>query len=200
LRKWLAVDAFRHLGAETNDRYAWSAQSPDGSKTVITLWQDEIHDDGTNVRVNFFDHPEVAVWSQQRGNKGRIRHLLDVWNGDRKFGVVMLRAQDPQAIPRSAAMRWPDDGLTMMLTEFDPVTGAFSAEGIRKMPSAQKGGTGWSQEELEGCVVAYHRLWLAQEASTPANKSALRREVIHRFMPSRSQAAYERRMQNISAV
>ena len=34
MKKWLAIDAFRHLGAETKDSYAWSSQSPDGSITV----------------------------------------------------------------------------------------------------------------------------------------------------------------------
>ena len=59
--KWLAVDAFKHLEATTNARYAWSAQSPDGSITILTLWEDEVDDDGQTVLVDFFDHPKVAV-------------------------------------------------------------------------------------------------------------------------------------------
>ena len=40
--KWKVIEAFAHLGAETKNSYAWSAQSADGTTTVITLWQDEI--------------------------------------------------------------------------------------------------------------------------------------------------------------
>lgn len=200
MKKWLAIDAFRHLGAETKDSYAWSAQSPDGSITVLTLWDDEIEDDGTNVKADFFDHPKLAVWSKQKGNATRRRHLQHVWDGDRKFKVVMLRAQDPKAIPRSAAMRWPEESLTMTLLAFEPATGAFRAEGTRSSAGSAEAGSGWSSAELEACVRAYRQLWVAQQAGTSMNKSALRREVVAQALPKRGEGAYERRMQNISAV
>lgn len=200
MKKWLAIDAFRHLGAETNDPYAWSAQSPDRLVTVLTLWEDEIEDDGTNVRIDFFDHPRIAVWSRKRGNVARRRHLQHIWDGDRKFRVVVLRARDPGASPRSAIMRWPDEHLTMTLLAFDPATGAFRAEGARTSAGTAEAGSGWSTAELDACVHAYRQLWVAQEAGRVMNKSALRREVVQRAMPNRGEGAYERRMQNISAV
>mgnify|MGYP001449089589 CR=1 FL=1 len=199
MKKWLALDAFRHLGAETKDSYAWSAQSPDGSITVLTLWDDEIEDDGTNVKADFFDH-NVAVWRDRRGNVTRKRHLQHIWDGDRKFKVVMLRAQDPRAIPRSAAMRWPEEYLTMTLLAFDPETGEFRAEGTRSSVGSAQAGSGWSSAELEACVRAYRQLWVAQQAGTNMNKSALRREVVQQALSNRGEGAYERRMQNISAV
>lgn len=200
MKKWLAIDAFRYLGAETNDRYAWSAQSADGSITVLTLWEDEIEDNGATVRADFFGHPKIAVWSQHRGNAKRRRHLQDVWDGDRKFKAVMLRARDPRATPRSTVMRWPDEHLTMTLLAFDPETGAFRAEGMRDLAGIGDAGAGWTAAELEASVQAYHMLWVAQQAGRGMNKSALRREVVQQAMPNRSEGAYERRMQNISAV
>lgn len=200
MEKWLAVDAFRHLGAETKDSYAWSAQSADGAVTVLTLWEDEIEDDGATVRADFFGHPKIAVWSTQRGNATRRRHLQHVWDNDRRFKVVMLRARDPQAIPRSAVMRWPDEHLTMTLLAFEPATGAFRAEGTRDPVGTAQAGSGWTAAELDACVGAYHQLWVAQQAGSNMNKSALRRQVVQQAMPNRGEGAYERRMQNISAV
>ncbi|WP_146037372.1 HNH endonuclease [Novosphingobium guangzhouense] len=200
MKKWRVVDAFRHLGAETRDRYAWSAQSPDGQITVLTLWEDEIEDDGTVVRVDYLDHPKLAVWASQRGNKTRRNHLEQVWHDSRTFQVVMLRAQDPTAIPRKAVMRWPDETLTMNLLEFDPVTGAFRAEGARAAISRKEPHAGWSLTELDACVRAYRQLWLAWQEGASVNKSLLRRNVLRESLPKRGEAAYERRMQNISAV
>ena len=198
--KWKVIDAFAHLGAETNNSYAWSAQSADGATTVITLWQDEIEDDGTKVRADFFNHPKLERWVNQRGNKGRKRHLQDIWDGRKTFKVVMLIAQDVDAETRSAKERWPDDNLTMTLLGFDPETGEFLAEGVRTKPIASPKGEGWTDQELGACVAAYRELWLAQEANTKVNKSALRRQVVKNALLARGESAYEFRMQNISAV
>lgn len=199
MKKWLALDAFRSLGANTNDAYAWSAQSDEGEITVLTLWEDEIQDDGNTVVADFMNHPKLKTWVGQRRNAARRRHLQHVWDGDRKFRVVMLRARDVNAMPRSTAMRWPDERLIMELLEYNPTTGEFRAEGTRA-PDAGEAGTVWSDRELDACVAAYRRLWMAQEQGSTLNKSALRREVVARVMPGRGEGAYERRMQNISAV
>lgn len=130
-RKWRALDAFNHLGAHARDKFAWSAQTDDRAVTVLTLWRDQIQDDGETVTVDFFGHPELAVWIGMRGNRMRIRHLEDVWAGDREFRVVMIEARDPKADPRSAKARWPDENLRMTLLAFDSNTGEFRATGRR---------------------------------------------------------------------
>ncbi|HEY9090642.1 HNH endonuclease [Parasphingorhabdus sp.] len=198
--KWKVIDAFAHFGAETNNSYAWSAQSADGATTVITLWQDEIEDDGTKVRADFFNHPKLEHWVKQPNNKGRKRHLQNIWEGDKTFKVVMLKAKDVDAKTRSAKERWPDDNLTMTLLDFNPETGEFLAEGVRTKPIASSKGEGWTDQELAACVAAYRELWLAQEAGTKVNKSALRRAVVKAALQARGESAYEFRMQNISAV
>lgn len=200
LKKWRALEAFEHLGAQSGDRYAWSAQSPDGSITVLTLWQDEIQDDGRSVRADFFNHPKLEIWGKQRRNASRKRHLQHVWDGDRQFRVVMLQADDVDATPRSTAKRWPEDHLTMTLLDYDPATGAFRAEGTRTVTEGPDAGSDWSEGELAACVRAYRELWLAQQAGTKMNKSALRRRVVQASLWARGEAAYEFRMQNISAV
>jgi hypothetical protein len=132
-RKWRALDAFNHLGANARDKFAWSAQSDDRTITVVTLWSDQIVDTGTTVTIDFFGHAELAVWVGMRGNRARIRHLEDVWAGDREFRVVMIQARDPRADPRVAKARWPDERLRMKLLAFDPNTGEFRAEGTRSV-------------------------------------------------------------------
>jgi len=168
--------------------------------TVVTLWQVDIDDDGKFVRINLLGHPEIEVWSKQKQNATRRRHLQGVWEGSRQFRVVMLRAKDVDAVPRSAAMRWPEDHLIMTLLEFDPQTGAFRAEGMRTGPGNQEAGTGWAEAELLACVRAYRELWLAEQSGLKANKSALRRKVVEADLSARGEGAYEFRMQNISAV
>jgi 5-methylcytosine-specific restriction enzyme A len=200
VKKWSVVDAFRALGAETNNKFAWSAQSPNREVTVLTLWQDEIVDDGTTVRADFINHPKLATWVNKRGNYARRRHLQSVWNGDHKFRVVMLQARDTAATPRKAISRWPDEQLTMTLLDFDPATGGFRAIGTRGPREQPAAGSGWSDAELEACVIAYRQLWLAQQSSQAINKSALRRSLLENVLRGRSATAYERRLQNISAV
>ena len=128
---WRALDAFNHLGADARDKFAWSAQSRDREITVLTLWRDQIEDDGTTVKVDYFGHSELPVWIGARGNRTRLRHLEDVWAGDREFRVVMIEARDPKADPRVAKRRWPDEKLRMTLLALDPNTGEFRAEGRR---------------------------------------------------------------------
>ncbi len=131
MRKWGALEAFHFLGADARDKFAWSAQSADGSITVLTLWDDQLDDDGTTVIADVRARPGRADWVNEPRNKRRIAHLKTVWAGSRQFRVVMLSPKDPAAVPRSTRSRWPDDALSMTLTAFDPETGEFRAEGQR---------------------------------------------------------------------
>lgn len=60
--------------------------------------------------------------------------------------------------------------------------------------------TGWTDAELTACVNAYRHLWVAEQRGEALNKSQLRRETVKGPLSFRSEGAYERRMQNISAV
>jgi 5-methylcytosine-specific restriction protein A len=59
---------------------------------------------------------------------------------------------------------------------------------------------GWTDEELRCCVTTYHQLLIAQDNNIHLSKAALRRKALAESLGARSAAAYEFRMQNISAV
>lgn len=58
----------------------------------------------------------------------------------------------------------------------------------------------WSDAELRTCVVAYRRLWEAEQRGEKLNKSELRREALADGLSGRVKGSYEFRMQNISAL
>jgi hypothetical protein len=61
-------------------------------------------------------------------------------------------------------------------------------------------GAGWTDRELVACIGAYRMLWDAQNSGETINKSELRRKIVSENLSARGDGAYERRMQNISAV
>ena len=58
----------------------------------------------------------------------------------------------------------------------------------------------WTTEELTACVTAYKELIDAQLAGAPLNKTDVRKRVRATALSTRTDSAYEFRMQNISAV
>jgi 5-methylcytosine-specific restriction protein A len=290
-RKWGALESFNYLGANARDKFAWAARSDDGLITVLTAWEDQIDDDGTNVVIDYVGASDLENWTRDRRNKARIKILTEAWNRDRLFKIVLLTAREPGAVPRSTSGRRPDDALVMELTDFNPVTGEYRAVGTRKAAEERDGdaassaglkyeplgaflrtmqdselgltfdqieslvgrlpkdasnrqfwsnavghhasrrsqwlgagyaafleadrksvrfvrstaastasGHRWTNDELAACVAAYRDLWLAEERGERINKAALRRSLLGGALRSRSATAYERRMQNISAV
>jgi hypothetical protein len=76
----------------------------------------------------------------------------------------------------------------------------YERNGSRVRFERAAAGKGWSDEELLACVIAYRRLWAAELQGLKLDKTALRREVVRGPLSRRGEGAYERRMQNISAV
>jgi 5-methylcytosine-specific restriction protein A len=58
----------------------------------------------------------------------------------------------------------------------------------------------WTDDELRCCVKTYHQLLTAQHNNVRLSKADLRRKALAESLGARSAAAYEFRMQNISAV
>jgi 5-methylcytosine-specific restriction enzyme A len=81
---------------------------------------------------------------------------------------------------------------------FDPVVdmSSFSPDEAATKDSPN----GWTDDELRCCVAAYHQLLIAQNSGVRSSKAALRRNALAGNLRERSAAAYEFRMQNISAV
>ncbi|MBY5867843.1 HNH endonuclease [Rhizobium leguminosarum] len=83
----------------------------------------------------------------------------------------------------------------------------FRAYFNRSVPSVRfvrdtedRSGKPWSDAELMTCVVAYRRLWEAEQRGEELNKSELRRQELAGGLAGRVKGSYEFRMQNISAL
>jgi hypothetical protein len=94
----------------------------------MTMWEDEISWDG----------PKAIYQSRSRvrtrrnpGEAERFENLI--WARDHCEGhlrVVMMRARDEDAVPRSIASCFPDDDLIMRITQLDEANGSFRAESV----------------------------------------------------------------------
>jgi hypothetical protein len=132
---WTKGSAFAYFDGATarNSRWGWSGRSPDGRTVVITLWKDEIHDDGKTVVADMFGHERLHLWTDKPGNRGRIKDLA--WARDRcdgLFRVVMTVAKDAKASPRSIAKCYPHKTLVMKLIRLNERTGEFRAESVSR--------------------------------------------------------------------
>ncbi len=128
---WTLRDAFAHFdGARArNPRWAWSARSPDGRTVVVTLWKDQISDDGNAV----IAHYGGETGKLRLGNKDRVENLI--WARERcdgLFRAVMIVAKDIKARPRSIAKCYPEKTLVMKLISLDEHTGEFRAESVSR--------------------------------------------------------------------
>ena len=116
-----------------NPRWSWSARSPDSRTVVLTLWEDDIREDGSTIRIDTFSHGRGRQWQDKPGNKERIENLICARNHcGGLFRVVMITAKDPTARPRSIAKRYAHPTLVMKLTDLDETTGDFRAESVAR--------------------------------------------------------------------
>ena len=133
-RKTTLREAFAYFdGAKArNQRWSWSARSPDSRTVVLTLWEHDIQDCGTTSRVDMFGQAQRRQWPNRLGNKERIEnlaHARDHCGG--LFRVVTIVAKDRSAPKRRIAKCWPEPELVMKLIELDDTTGEFRAESVR---------------------------------------------------------------------
>jgi hypothetical protein len=127
-RKWTRRECFEHFGASCkNPQWSWSAKSADGRVVVMCMWQDEIKREG--------DRMVYQSLTPRRGEQNRpgAKERLDnlKWAREHCDGlarVVVMRANDTKADPRSIAECFPHDKLVMRITHIDEATGEFRAE------------------------------------------------------------------------
>jgi hypothetical protein len=131
---WLLRDAFAYFGAKAaNPRSSWSARSGDGTTIVLTLWDDEIEDDGKTVTTDSFNSPTLPIWRNRAGNRDRIKNLrLAQENAEGLFRVVIVTARDLTAEPRAILRRYPHPTLVMHLDELNETTGEFRATSVTR--------------------------------------------------------------------
>ncbi|MCK1658599.1 HNH endonuclease [Bradyrhizobium sp. 151] len=96
---------------------------------------------------------------------------------------------------RSRRDQWRGAGFNAFLRSRDGRLGVA----FERVKSASHG-LPWSTAELRVCVLAYRKLIIAEERGQRLSKTDLRNEALAQGLASRSESAYEFRMQNISAV
>ena len=131
-KKWTHTAAFAHFGMKPrNVQWSWSARNEATKTVVVTLWQDEFVK--KNGRLTYsrpgFDPAEPDT-------RPGLRELMDnfVWaqeHSDGRFRVIIARAKDKNAEPRSIVECFPSK-MTMRLMHLNPANGAWAAvaEGI----------------------------------------------------------------------
>jgi len=91
----------------------------------------------------------------------------------------------------SRRAQWLDNGFEAFFEAKIP--------GVRFTRRQRPKGEPWSSDELEACVRAYHGMMLLQSQGSSFSKAQWRRTVLPE-LSNRTEASYEFRMQNISAV
>ncbi|MBX9797554.1 hypothetical protein [Sphingomonas sp.] len=123
-------EAFGFFGAKAvNPRWAWAAQSQDGSVVVLAMWVDFTRlENGKSIYDTRGRH-DRDEWIRRPGNKDRLRklrHVRDHCGG--KFRVVHVQAVDRSAPVRSTTGKYRADAdLVMTLVELNETTGEFLA-------------------------------------------------------------------------
>lgn len=133
-KKWRLAEAFAHFGAAgKNQRWSWSARSPDGKTVVITLWRDGLDYGSRPIVYDTFNRPDLYAWKDRLGNRERIDNLI--WSRDHcdgLFRVVITVAEDVKANPRKIEDCFPKDEWLMKITDLDENTGEFRAISVRE--------------------------------------------------------------------
>jgi hypothetical protein len=128
---WTLPACFAHFGVVAPHRhFSLSAVSSDGKTVVVAMWEDE------------FERQSDRIIYQSRYRPifgGKLRRISNQWIANLKWAcrhcdclvrVVIIRADDVQANPRTIKFCYPDDSLIMRITRLDIETGVFRAESV----------------------------------------------------------------------
>jgi len=126
--------AFAHFdGARaTNPRWGWAAQSDDGKVVVLTMWRDQIKQDGSAIVYGPGPSADVPLWTNRLGNRDRIKKLQHAQSHcGGLFRAVIVDAVDAKSGTRSTRKKYyADDQLVMKLETLNPDTGEFIARSV----------------------------------------------------------------------
>ena len=131
-KQWTHTEAFAHFGAKgANQRWSWSARSPDGKTVVITLWQHQLKVENKKAIYRAEKRESVENWENRNGNQERLENLK--WamkNCDGLFHVVIAIAEDVNAHPHRIKECFPKPNMMMRIIELNEETGEFQAESV----------------------------------------------------------------------
>lgn len=124
------TECFEFFGVKPkNIFWSWSGRSDDGRDVAVTLWQDRFENQGRVYRSWKTDRP--GEWKSRPGFVELIKNLAVA--RDRADGVVhviVARAKDVDAQPRSIARCFPQPKLKMRVIELDEDEGTFVLERV----------------------------------------------------------------------
>ena len=130
-KNWTHKACFEYFGTvPKNPRWSWSGRSADGKVVSVTFWQDQFEDGGRIYRSR--RRPGEKAMSKP-GRTELIGNLK--WAQDNCKGVlriILARAKDTKAEPRSILECFPHKTLRMRITHLDEVTGAYVTERIEE--------------------------------------------------------------------
>ncbi|MEP6967210.1 MAG: hypothetical protein ABI906_03940 [Pseudomonadota bacterium] len=129
-------EALDFFGAKAaNSRWGWAAQSADGETVVLTMWRDQIEDDGDILVYGTGPSESIAAWTNRQGNRDRITKLRHAWDHcGGLFRGVIIEAVDTRAGTRSTRKKYHADATLVMKLEgpVDPQTGVFRARSVKR--------------------------------------------------------------------
>jgi hypothetical protein len=121
--------AFAAFGAAgKNQRWSWSARTPDNQTVVMTFWKDALDYSSNPISYSTFGSSRLHIWKDKPGNRERIENLK--WARDHCDGlmkVVIIEAKDVNADVREIADCTVQRRMVMKLVDLDEETGEFRA-------------------------------------------------------------------------
>ncbi|HEY0312999.1 MAG TPA: hypothetical protein VGC56_10950 [Allosphingosinicella sp.] len=124
-KKYNHSQCFEYFGVKPkNIFWSWSGRSDDGRDVAVTLWQDRFEDRGRIYRSWNTDRP--GEWKSRPGFVELIENLvLARANAEGRVHVIIAKAKDEDAQPRSIERCFPQPNLKMRVIELDESQGTF---------------------------------------------------------------------------
>jgi hypothetical protein len=129
-KKYNHTQCFEFFGVKPrNIFWSWSGRSDDGKDVAVTLWQDGFEDKGRIYRSWRTDRP--GEWKSRPGFVELIENLaLARNNAEGRVHVIVAKAKDEKAQPRSIERCFPQPNLKMRVVELNEAEGTFVLERI----------------------------------------------------------------------
>lgn len=116
-----------------NTRWSWSGRSDNGENVAVTLWQDRFEEGGRFYR---WKVDRDGAWTSRPGFVELIDNLIHACDHlDGVVHVIMAKARDTKASPRSIERCFPHPSLKMRVVEINQDEGTFVLERIEPTQS-----------------------------------------------------------------
>jgi hypothetical protein len=129
-RQWSHNECFEFYDVQPkNPRWSWSGRSADGKTVAVTLWQDRFLEGGRVYRN--FDSDRPGEWRSRPGFVELLDNLeYAAKHLDGAVRIILAKAKDRNASPRSIERSWPQPNILMRVTALNRDEGKFTLERI----------------------------------------------------------------------